>query len=349
MQKIFLAFPGFDVTLNQKIKVMGDFEFWNLEMISEDEFINLIQKRIKPFNQNVKKNYFHLHSEADYRMAYKNSSWGMLLPNYTKDYMEGRQESLFTANLFSQYELSATFYVQSMGVFVDKAKISLMEKAQFHAEDKRFQSPEFIRFYREIFMTLIGVRWQAHDVAKWDREDWRLYISCLLFQDLGKYQRSKQIMTWQAECADVVSFYETLLSRHKNDNGRYKIGQKIEVMLGKHYKKDMRPLHDGLTELFDSRNEFVHGNFFDRLKKETKTHPGQPQMAQMPLMDHEFLTTQAKIAKQVMVVYLYLSKKFSKHKSKTIPEIIHSGIMDIEMRIKVQKAADEILKLMSFK
>ena len=60
MQKIFLAFPGYQVTLKQKIKKIGDFEFWNLEKIKDDEFISLIQKKIRPFNKNVKKYYFFI-------------------------------------------------------------------------------------------------------------------------------------------------------------------------------------------------------------------------------------------------------------------------------------------------
>jgi hypothetical protein len=350
MQKIFLAFPGYQVTLREKIRAIGGFEFWNLEKISEDEFIKLIQERIKPFNKNVRKNYFSTHSEDDYRRAYKKSSWGMLLPNYyrSKDYLEGRWESLFAVNLFSQYDLPVTFCVQRLGISVENTPF---EKAQFHSEDKRFQSTKFFKFYKEIFPTLIGVRWQAYDVAKWGREDWRLYAACLLFQGLTKYQKSTQLMTWQAECADIVSFYETLLSRKKNDNGRYKIGQKIEVMLGGHYRKSLTNIQDGLTELFESRNEFVHGSFFERLKTSTKNHPGQPHMAQLPMVDFGFLTTQSKIAKQVMVAYLYLMKKFATKRAgvqKTVPEIIHSGIMDVKMRVKIRRATGEILRLMSF-
>ncbi len=80
-------------------------------------------------------------------------------------------------------------------------------------------------------------------------------------------------MTWQAECADIVSFYEALLSKEPSDNGRYKISQKIEVLFGRYYKKDFPKIKTGLEELFKARNDFVHGSFFDRLKRTTKTYP----------------------------------------------------------------------------
>lgn len=353
MQKIFLAFPGYQVTLKQKVKKIGDFEFWNLEKMTDNEFISLIQREIKPFNKNVRKNYFSVNTEQDFRESYKNSSWGMLLPNYAKDYLDGRYESLFTVNLFSELNLPVMFYVQRMGISVEKRNILIHEKAQFHSEDKKFLNKKFIQFYNRIFPALLGVRWQAYEVAKWGREDWRMYVSCLLFNELAKYQRSKQVMTWQAECADIVSFYEALLSKEPNDNGQYKISQRIEVLLGRYYKKEFSKIKDGLKQLFNSRNDFVHGSFFDRLKKTTKTYPDNQNMAQLPTVDFNFLETQSKTAKQVLVIFLFLKKTFKGKKlfgkNKTIPELIHAGIMDVKIRENIQNRTSEILKLMSFR
>lgn len=353
MQKIFLAFPGYQVTLKQKVKKIDDFEFWNLEKMTDNEFISLIQRKIKPFNKNVRKNYFSVNTEQDFRESYKNCSWGILLPNYAKDYLDGRYESSFTVNLFSELNLPVMFYVQRMGISVEKRNILIHEKAQFHSEDKKFLNKKFIQFYNHIFPALLGVRWQAYEVAKWDREDWRMYVSCLLFNELAKYQRSKQVMTWQAECADIVSFYEALLSKEPNDNGQYKISQRIEVLLGQYYKKEFSKVKDGLKQLFNSRNDFVHGSFFDRLKKTTKTYPDNQNMAQLPTVDFNFLETQSKIAKQVLVIFLFLKKTFKGKKifgkNITIPELIHAGIMDVKIRENIQNRTSEILKLMSFR
>jgi hypothetical protein len=353
MQKIFLAFPGYQVTLNQKIKKIGDFEFWNLEKISDEEFISLIKNKIKPFNGNIKKNYFFTSTEKEFKESYKNSSWGMLLPNYAKDYLDGKHESLFTVNLYSYLNLPVMFFVQRMGISVENKDIPIFKKAQFHSEDKKFLNKKFIEFYKIIFPTLIGTRWDAYDVAKWDREDWRMYVACILFNELAKYQRSKLVMTWPSECADIVTFYESLLSKEPNDNGQYRISQKIEVLLGKYYKKEFHKIREDLKQLFYARNDFVHGSFFDRLKKTTKTYPDNKNMAQLPTVDFNFLETQSKIAKQVLVVFLYLKKKLNRKiisgDYKTMPEIINSGIMDIKKRKILQKNADKILKLMSFR
>jgi hypothetical protein len=353
MQKIFLAFPGYQVTLKQKIKKIGDFEFWSLEKIKDDEFISLIQKKIRPFNKNVKKNYFFINTEQDFKESYKNCSWGMLLPNYADDYLDGRYESSFTVDLFSELNMPVMFYVQRMGVSVEKKNLLIHEKAQFHSEDKKFLNKNFVSFYNLIFPSLIGIRWQAYEVAKWNREDWRMHVSCLLFNELAKYQKSKKVMTWQAECADIVSFYESLLSKEANDNGKYKISQRIEVLLGRYYKKEFPKIVDGLRELFNSRNDFVHGSFFDRLKKGTKTYPDNKDMAQLPMVDFNFLENQSRMAKQILIVFLYLKKIFKGKKLpnnyKTIPEMICAGIMDIKIRNTIQDYTDQILKLVSFR
>ena len=46
MKKIFLAFPGNSVEMQEKIKIINGFEFWNLRKINEVEFIDLIKKEL---------------------------------------------------------------------------------------------------------------------------------------------------------------------------------------------------------------------------------------------------------------------------------------------------------------
>ncbi len=76
-------------------------------------------------------------------------------------------------------------------------------------------------------------------------------------------------------------------------------------------------------------------------------------MAQLPTVDFNFLETQSKTAKQVLVTFLFLKKIFRGKKlpgkNKTIPELIHAGIMDVKIRETIQDRAEEILKLMSFR
>ena len=277
----------------------------------------------------------------------------MLLPDYSKDSLGSRYESLFVTNLFSGLYLPVTFYVGKHGITVEKIKLEDHKKTCFHGEDKKFTNKNFLRFYKLLVSEIMGTNWHAYEVLTWDREQWRLSIACLLFNELEKYQKSKEIMTWQKECAEIVTLYEMLLSRFKNDNGRYKIIQRVEVLLGGHYKNNFKNIKKHLTTLFDYRNEFVHGGFFDRLKKETNSYSDNKQMAQLPSVDFKFLEEQPELLRKTLIVFVYLRKKFKKTKAKTlkglsIPEIINLGIMDITVRKKIQKYAREILKVAYF-
>ena len=347
MRKIFLAFPGYQVKIRTKRKKIGEFEFWNLEKISEGEFLDLIKKEIKPLNRNVKKNYFAISSEDAYKKSYKESTWGILLPDYSRDNLGSRYESLFAINLFSDLSLPVMFYVGRFGVMVEKTQLDILKKSRFHSEDEKFTNKKFTQFYGLLVPEIMGTNWHADEVLKWDREQWRLSIACLLFSELEQYQRSKRIMTWQKECAEIVTLYETLLSRFKDDNGRHKIVQRVEILLAEHYKKDFPKIKKNLKTLFDYRNEFVHGGFFDRLKKATKSYPGD-KIAQLPNVDFQFLEEQTEVLRKTLIVFLYLRKKFKKikaFKALSVPEIVNMGIMDIQLRKRIQKYANEILKL----
>ena len=345
MRKFFLAFPGYEVSIKQKIKKINDFEFWNLEKIDQKDFIKLIKKKIKPINKNVIKNYFISSSEKAYQEVYKESSWGMLLPDFTKEVLGSRYESLFVVNLFSDLALPVMFYVSRMGVMVEKRKLQFHEKAKFHKEDKKFTNKRFIQFYNLLLPEIIGTDWHADEVLKWSRENWRLSIACSLFSGLSKYQKVKYPMRWQAECADIAAFYESLLSRKKNDGGCRRISQRIEVLLSGHYKDRFSDIRRGLKKLYDHRNEFVHGSFFERLRKETKAYPDNKEMAQLPDVDFNFLETQAETARKVFISFLYLKKKFRKL-NKPIPELINSAIADVTLRKKIQNYVNDILKLL---
>lgn len=354
MKKVFLAFPGYNVKIREKIKKIEEFEFWNLEKITETDFIELIKNKIKPANKNVKKNYFSPGNEEFYKNSYKESTWGVLLPDYAKNDSSSRYESLFVKNLFSDLSLPVTFYVTRLGITVERQKIDAFKKSSFHSEDKKVTNKYFLQFYQLLLPEIIGTNWHAYEVLKWDREQWRLSIACLLFNDLEKYQRSKQIMHWQKECTEIVTLYEMLLSRFKNDTGRHKIIQRIEILLGKHYKSSFVNIKKNLHTLFDYRNEFVHGNFFDRLKKDTKSYSNNKQMAQLPMVDFNFLEEQTEVLRKTFIAFIYLKKKFKKNKSKalkdlSIPDIINLGIMDITTRKKIEKYSEEILKLAYFK
>ncbi|MFH1533398.1 MAG: hypothetical protein ABID64_00525, partial [Nitrospirota bacterium] len=237
MKKVFIAFPGYNVQLKQKIKTVGDLEFWNLTKIDKSEFIDLIERRIKPLNKNIKRNnHAWLDEENQYKdqydSSYKESSWGILLPDYAGKDNYGISSSLMTINLYSNTFLPSMFYVNKWGINITRQKV---DNASHH-QDIKFTKKKFQEFYKLLAPTLTRIDWEAYRVMNWDKEQWRLSIACLLFYKLEKHQNSKEVMTWQKECADLVTIFETLLSRHANDNGKYKIMQRIEALLGKKLK-----------------------------------------------------------------------------------------------------------------
>lgn len=88
--------------------------------------------------------------------------------------------------------------------------------------------------------------------------------------------------------------------------------------------------------------------FIDRLKKETKSYPDDQEMAQLPNVDFKFLEEQTEVLRKTLIVFIYLRKKFKKmkvFKALSVPIIVNMGIMDIQLRKRIQKYANEILKL----
>lgn len=350
MKNVFLAFPGWEVQLKSKISKINDFEFWNLDKIKQDEFINLIQEKIKPLNKNVKRNYYSFGGYEKFCTSYKDSNWGMLLPDYEGEFYGNEHDSILLIKLFSGLPLHIMFTVGKGGIFVKKDNITELEKSHWHKEDLKFKNKKFVDFYNELHPIVINTDWHADKVFKWSREEWRLNIAFSQFEELFKYFRSKYPMNWQSECSDIVSLYEILLSRKKNDNGQYKIIQRIEILLSDFYGKKMPTIKKELKKLYNFRNDFVHGSYFDHLKKETKFYSDDKNMAQAPSVDFEFLERQFNIARKVFIAYLFLikklkDKKLQKCKNKSISEIITDGIMNIEKRTLIQKYSKEILKL----
>ena len=97
-------------------------------------------------------------------------------------------------------------------------------------------------------------------------------------------------MTWEKECSEIVTIYENLLSRRKNDNGRYKILQRIEIVLGNYLNNELDKMIEGLKKLFDYRNDFIHGSFFYNIQKSIN----DKSTSGLPDIEWEFLKYQTK-------------------------------------------------------
>ena len=76
-------------------------------------------------------------------------------------------------------------------------------------------------------------------------------LCVLLFNELKRYQFPKSTMIWQKECAEIVTIYENLLSRYANDNGKYKIIQRIRILLQDYYRDNISDYEKNLKRLFN--------------------------------------------------------------------------------------------------
>jgi len=45
-------------------------------------------------------------------------------------------------------------------------------------------------------------------MARWDKEEWRLFVACSLFTELRSYENKKCPFTWQRESADMATILE---------------------------------------------------------------------------------------------------------------------------------------------
>jgi hypothetical protein len=71
-------------------------------------------------------------------------------------------------------------------------------------QSQRFKRQEFVEFYETLVSESGCGAWQADRMARWDSEDFRLFVACLLFKGLRKSEHSKGVFTWQRESADIA-------------------------------------------------------------------------------------------------------------------------------------------------
>lgn len=57
-------------------------------------------------------------------------------------------------------------------------------------------------------------------MAGWDREDMRIFLACLLFNELRDSEHSKYAFTWQGESADIATILEALFTAGGGDHNR---------------------------------------------------------------------------------------------------------------------------------
>ena len=323
-------------------------QIWNLERIDQADFLSRIKRQIPIVNLPKRKSPFVYGDYDSFTRSYAASTWGLLLPDYSDDNRTGRYVSFALISLFVSPVPPVTFHVSRLGISVEQTEISLNEKSQFHGHDRHFRRGAFFTFYRTLFRTVSDTQWSGFAAKAWTAREWRLSMAMMLYMDLLHYQKYKLAFLWPKECAEIVTVYETLLSRSRHDTADASMIQRIEVVLGGHFQTALGGLRAGLKELFDYRNEFLHGDLFRRLKKETKVPKGAD-FAVLPDLDMDFLDRQETILRSMFCCLFYLESKTAKRFSgqdSYVQNLIANGVMDEASRRRIRTLSARILALL---
>ncbi len=350
MSAVFLAFPGYEPTVSGVHVAFDGVELWNLKDISLTDFVSRFEARVPIINRDNRPNPFVGSDYDTFRSSYEASTWGILLPDVSSDYLSVRYVSYLLLSLYSGKFLPVMFHATELGITVERDQIHVGMAAQFHKEDLQFVSEAFSKFYRTLYGVVASTQWNSGTVLAWTSEKWRLCLASILFLDLARYQYSKQVLTWPKECSDLVTLHELLLSTKERDRGASKMPRRIRALLGAHIGRPTSDIHDQLSRLFDFRSEFVHGRFFQRLKEQTR-RAGNGDLADVPHVEFKFLRDQTLLARQVFVAVLYLASDIGRlpalgSSNAPVQEAVARAEQDPRLRRSLQTMTDSILKLL---
>lgn len=351
---IFIAFTGPEVDQSQDVvEISPGYECWNLRKFTIDSFLAALKEKIPPINDNVLNNYraaddnprpdFGLR-QADFDLC----SWGLLLPKIVPESYGGYPESLFLLNLYSPHFLYPVFYATDFGIAPTTAKKDKYLYFHNQKQKARFARTAFVNFYNELRTESLYATWDTRRMAKWHREEWRLFAACLLFSELKEYENQKQIFGWQRESADLSTILEALFTAGDDDNTEisYRLRKRFAALVGFRFPH----IETYVKKLYKQRSSFVHGSFFREIQKEMKvTKSG---LAELPPPEFEFLYVQKEYVRVALASYLYLYKMFridpqSFPDCKNVLQILEKAIIDIDSRRMIQSHVAHILDLMA--
>ncbi len=352
-KNIFIAFTGPEMVQESSThQIAPGYECWNLAKFQLEDFVSAIQGRIPPVNANVLKNYKREPGDVTEPFGisdehYKKSSWGLLLPDRVPGaFGNGYAEILFLLNLHSPHFLYPVFHVSDFGIFRPDHRKDY--RLYFHDQNQanRFKRKEFVEFYEMLISESVYASWQADRMARWNEEDWRLFVACLLFNELKTYEDSKYAFTWQRESADMATILEALFTAGSGDKTEvgYKLRKRVATLIAFRFVD----IEQEIKKLYDQRSAFVHGSFFLQAKKDIEIQDG---LARLPSPPFEFLYRQKEYIRHALAAYLYLNKIFRSHRDdfagcKNVLHILENSIIGLDLRTKVRKHAEAILDLM---
>lgn len=352
--RIFVAFTGPKIEQKAPVcEIVSGYECWNLTKFGLDDFISTIQARVHPVNDTVlQRNYKRAPAESKEPFGlsseqYGACSWGLLLPNSAPDAIaDGYGEASFVLNLYSPHFLYPTFYVNSLGISCpDHRRSALLYYAHQNQAD-RFSREQFAVFYKEIISESGYAVWQAYRAARWTKEDWRVFVACLMFNGLTKYDAGKSPFIWQREAADTATILEALCTAGTDDNREvsYKLRKRVASLMSSRFPN----IEQQIKDLYKQRSDFVHGSFFRAMAKKSKK---SGEFAELPIPSFQSLYEQKEYVRYTLTAYLYLNKmrrsgagEFTQFGS--VLEILEASIIDVNLRAKVVGYADKVLSLM---
>ena len=111
-----------------------------------------------------------------------------------------------------------------------------------------------------------------------------------------------------------------------------------------------RPTHRYGKDTFSFRNEFIHGDFFRRLARQSSPAQGTD-IAELPAVEFDFLRMQTRALCLVFACIMHLGSclpELVRHDTsiQSVQDAVERAVMDVELRTMVQDCCKPILQSM---
>lgn len=212
-------------------------------------------------------------------------------------------------------------------------------------QDKVFKKTKFGDFYRKLLNQSQYASWDRVRTKGWDAEDWRLFVSCLLFEGLKQFDNGKKVFIWQRESADMATILEALFTATDGEHTEigYRLRKRVAVLVGA-----ISPdVESTIKTLYSDRSKFIHGAFFSEIAKKSKKNDQD-----LPTPDFSVLETQKNLVKSCLVAYLYLAEQLKSRSSdfgdsSNVMDLLERAILDLKLRKKIKASVMPVLKLLA--
>jgi hypothetical protein len=249
-----------------------------------------------------------------------------LLPGDVDDaVVDAYPETLFLLNLYSPHFLYPAFYVTPSSIIRPGRNKDryLHDQKQAHI----FKQKQFVDYHQTLVTESGYGSWNALRMARGTREDWRLFVACLMYSGLTEYDNSKYPFIWQRESADMATILEALFTAGSDGNTEvgYKLRKRAATLIASRYPT----IEQEIKTLYNDRSAFVHGSFFLNIAKKIQVVDGQ-----LSIPPFDLLYGQKEIVRHVLIAYLDLNKiRRSTGEFEgfgTVMEILEDAIINLE-------------------